>query len=167
MLLILLRFGNNIVPYFFPSMHEIFYADDDIDDIDIFAHAIKILKEKRSLLLDLHVFNDGNSLLQTIVNKGISNATVFLDINMPGKTGLQVLGEIRQMQSFRQTPVVMYSTSADADSISKSRSMGASLYAIKPNSFVEMNELLLKILNINWENHIVDDTNFVINKDRG
>ncbi len=146
-------------------MQEIYYVDDDVDDIDIFTHAINTLKQKRSLPVKLHVFTNGDSLLHSVSQlKERNGNTIFLDINMPGKTGFEVLHEIKNNDNLSWIPVVMYSTSSDINIINKSKSLGADLYAIKPNGFNEMNDLIIKVLNIDWAKFETNDDNFVINK---
>ncbi len=144
-------------------MPEIYYADDDRDDIDIFTEAVKVLRERSAAHVNLHVYHSGDSLIKGISERLVDTGTIFLDINMPGKTGFQVLCELKQIPLLQDIPVVMYSTSSDINIIRKSRSLGASLYAIKPNTFSEMNDLIVKVLSIDWATHIDSDDNFVIN----
>src|SRR5690606_23474195 len=61
---------------------------------------------------------------------------LFLDLNMPIKNGFECLAEIRNGQSpVRELIVMVLSTSRDPQSIKKAFRMGATYYAIKPNTY--------------------------------
>src|SRR5690606_14954228 len=122
-------------------MHEIHYADDDIDDIDIFTEAVKVVRERNSVNIDLFVYNTGENLLKAVRERKLVKGPLFLDINMPGKTGFQLLHEIKSNPNYSSIPIIMYSTSTDVNVIKKSQSLGANLYAVKPNTFNEMNDI--------------------------
>jgi len=67
---------------------------------------------------------------------------VFLDINMPGKSGLDVLEWLRENESTKRLVVIMMSGStADAD-IARAYALGANSYLLKP----ETREDLVKTL---------------------
>ncbi len=57
---------------------------------------------------------------------------VLLDINMPRKSGLQVLAEIRSDPRLRHLPVVMLSTSSAEQDVASAYRSGAQGYVTKP-----------------------------------
>jgi len=59
---------------------------------------------------------------------------VFLDINMPGVSGLTVLDTIRHSETGRNTPVVLLTTLGHAEDFDRGLSLGASAYLTKPLS---------------------------------
>ncbi len=58
---------------------------------------------------------------------------ILLDVNMPGKNGVQVLKEIRELDSDnRHIPVVMLTTEGQPHLIREARSAGAKAWLVKP-----------------------------------
>ncbi len=142
--------------------NEIFYVDDDIDDIEIFSDAVKALVTETKIQTDLHTYLNGQSFLKCIKERSLEKAAVILDINMPEKDGFEILTQIRNDPKLSKLPVVMYSTSADINSIKKSKELGANLYAVKPCTFKEVGRIINKILGIDWSAFTINDKNFLL-----
>jgi two-component system chemotaxis response regulator CheY len=66
-----------------------------------------------------------------IVRKG-SVAVVLADWNMPGKSGIEFLREMRAVQKTRDLPVVMMTSNNDPRQIEEARLAGVSSYLVKP-----------------------------------
>lgn len=125
----------------------IYLADDDLDDHDIFRMALnEVCKE-----CELFSVYNGEQLLQNLkAHPADSPDIIFLDLNIPGKGGMETLRNLRGNPYTASLPVVIYSTSADVSHASIVQSLGANLYFVKPNDFVKLKNTLLKILSINW-----------------
>ena len=136
----------------------IFYTDDDPDDQELFQYAVETLDGKQ----ELHLLNSGQALLDMLHNPPPTPNVIFLDLNMPGKNGFEVLFEIRAFEKFKNLPVVIFSTSNDDSVISKSFTMGASLYITKPLEFKDLIALLKKVLSFDWHIHKPSEANFVL-----
>lgn len=126
----------------------IYLADDDSDDRDFFADAM--------LEIDPHVIlkqaHDGMYLMDNLLRLSNSELPefIFLDINMPRKSGLECLEEIRNHNgTLKEVNVIMLSTSSDPENIQKAMELGATFYAVKPSSFEKLKSLLDDILNMN------------------
>lgn len=139
----------------------IFYADDDEDDLMFFNEAIEKITTDSKNQVFLHTHINGERLIDNIKNNKDCDGIVFLDINMPFKTGLELLEEIRKEPEIKKFPVVMYSTSSNMDTIKQCHSLGADFYVIKPSKFSELVNMISKFIQINWQNHQADITNFV------
>jgi DNA-binding response OmpR family regulator len=74
---------------------------------------------------------------------------VLLDIRMPGRYGWDVLTEIKKAPSLCQTPVIIFTASADPDSKKKALEMGAADYLIKPVSVRFFKECIARVLSRN------------------
>jgi two-component system, chemotaxis family, response regulator Rcp1 len=57
---------------------------------------------------------------------------VILDLNLPRKSGIEVLRECKSDQVLRKTPVVMLSSSVAQDDILRCYELGANAYVPKP-----------------------------------
>ena len=126
----------------------IFYTDDDKDDIAIFQDAVEEAGKEINLVVNF----DGGSLLHLLNNPPPSPAMVFLDWNMPGKNGDEVLSEIRATESLRNIPVLIFTTSSNAQYIDTARRLGANMYITKPNSFKDIVKIIRYCMTINWKN---------------
>lgn len=88
----------------------VLYAEDDQDDIDLIVDAFSPHKEN----LEIITVGDGFEALSYLTNlKPLepSPCLIMLDINMPRMNGKEALQRIRSMDRFRETPVVLFSTS--------------------------------------------------------
>jgi CheY-like chemotaxis protein len=85
----------------------ILIVDDDNDDIEIFTEAVKTISTEINCLRAC----DGTEAIQLLEN--INPDIIFLDINMPGMDGGECLSVIKKKETFKNLPVVIYSTSPD------------------------------------------------------
>jgi len=94
---------------------------------------------------------DGMHLMDSLLALSITELPefVFLDINMPGKTGLECLQGIRNLEgSLKEVNIVMLSTSSDPENIRRASKLGATFYAVKPNCFERLKSLLEDVLSM-------------------
>jgi DNA-binding response OmpR family regulator len=89
---------------------------------------------------------------------------VFLDLNMPIKSGMQSLKEIRSHKKLDSLSVAIYSTSSSERDIEETFINGANIYINKPNNFSKLKEAIEKVLQINWQYHTsnLDKSNFLL-----
>jgi CheY-like chemotaxis protein len=75
---------------------------------------------------------------------------LFLDLNMPIKSGKECLDEIRSDDKLLHLPVAIYSTSASRRDIDETYDKGADVYITKPCDYKELKKIILKVLGIDW-----------------
>lgn len=131
------------------SPKNIFLADDDEDDRMLFMDAVCDLE----LSVLVSAATDGAELLEMLSqNLHKLPEIIFLDINMPGKTGFECLKEIRSADGKLKTVrIVMLSTSKSPENIDLCYELGADFYAVKPSTFEGLKNLLLKIFNMDLQ----------------
>ena len=134
----------------------IFYTDDDEDDLSIFADAVESLSEK----IQLNTYNGGDKLLTAIYNPPPTPHVIFLDLNMPGKNGFDVLAELRNSDQ-KDIPVIIFSTSNEPGIIEKCRLLGANLFITKPVLMKDIVKSIQHALQINWAEFVPDTKSFV------
>lgn len=134
-------------------MNKIFFADDDPDDLLLFAQAMEDLKQ------EFEVFYSGDNIEDHLEEPSM----ILLDINMPRRTGFEILEIIRSRYSKLQLPVIMFTTSADESMIEKSKAYGANLFLVKPQSFWDLTHALKSVLKMDW----TDEANeFVLSREK-
>ena len=135
----------------------IFYTDDDPDDVDFFKEAAMSIESSFKIFTQ----KSGMVLLKLLESTSIKPDILFLDLNMPGITGFEVLQKIRNSKNYKTLPVIIFSTSNDKKTIEKSFDLGASFYITKPNDFVSLKNSIAYTMNINWDTFIPKKDNFV------
>ncbi|MBF4519429.1 response regulator, partial [Flavobacterium sp. ANB] len=106
--------------------------------------------------------HDGMHLMEILDTlTGPLPEVIFLDINMPGKSGFDCLEEIRYHKGIiNKLKIIMFSTSSDPGNIEKAQELGATFYAVKPSTFQDLKSLLQKILEIDLSTAQVNRKNF-------
>ena len=73
---------------------------------------------------------------------------LFLDLNMPRKTGFECLAEIKQHHKLKQLPVIIFSTSFDNTIANKLHEQGAHFYIRKPAEFSDLKNIISESLKL-------------------
>jgi len=120
----------------------IFLADDDEDDTFLFQEALGQIP----LLTDLVIAENGMELMKKLGSTEQVPDLIFLDMNMPVKNGLECLQELRRSDIYKETPVVILSTSVAGYLLEDAYNAGANLYIQKPTSFSNLVTILKKCL---------------------
>lgn len=125
----------------------ILLADDDDDDCLLFEEALKEVSGN----IQLTTAKDGTHLMR-ILNHTVPPApdVIFLDLNMPTKNGFECLDEIKITPKLKNIPVVIFSTSANPETIDKVYEKGANFYICKPGTFFLLKKAILHVLSIDW-----------------
>ena len=91
---------------------------------------------------DSREFKDARSAAQALLEGNMPNM-MFLDINMPEVSGLDLLQFIRQRSTWQNTPVLMISSESQDARVEQAIRMGADGYVFKPVSFDDL-EMAIK-----------------------
>lgn len=67
---------------------------------------------------------------------------IITDVNMPGKDGITLVREVRQLPQFSATPVLVMSTDSQKHLLEEARTAGASGWLMKP---VKQEDLLTAV----------------------
>ena len=122
-------------------------ADDDEDDRALFRERIIEIGAN----VELSTVKDGFQLMHALSEAEWLPDVIFLDLNMPYKSGKECLNEIRQNAKLKHIPIVIFSTSNSEIDIEETFKKGANLYFKKPIDFNLQKTLVRKILAINWK----------------
>ncbi len=111
-------------------------VEDNHGDVELFRNAFEELNTGLKLDVAFHNGNIPNVLAE--LNATEPNTVpkiIFLDINLPGLSGLDILGRIRQAKQIAFLPVVILTSSGNPVDIEKAYELGASGYIVKPHDF--------------------------------
>ena len=139
----------------------IILAEDDKDDQLFFKTAFRDLKLDYSLA----ICNDGVELINYLNSIDEVPHMIFLDLQMPGKNGMQCLKEIRGESKYRDMTVAIYTSLASAEYHEETFINGANVFIKKPRELSQLKKILLEVVYINWQ-YICDGLNkenFMIN----
>jgi len=123
-------------------------ADDDKDDRNDFIEAFESLK----ISTTVETLKNGVQLMKYLNNPSTKLPhLLFLDLNMPKKSGLDCLLEIKQIERLKHLTVVIYSTSSSEKDIEDTFLHGANIYIKKPAHLTVLKKTLLHVLTLNWQ----------------
>jgi CheY-like chemotaxis protein len=126
-------------------------ADDDVDDCDFFRDAL----DDYPVTTTLTIVHNGVELMKLLTQKGYKlPRALYLDLNMPRKSGFECLSEIKLNQTLKQLPVIIFSTSFDREIVKLLHQRGANFYIRKPAEFSNFKKIILKSITL-----IVEDKN--------
>jgi two-component system, chemotaxis family, response regulator Rcp1 len=119
-----------------PKHIEILLVEDSPADVVITQDA---LIEAR-FLNHIHVVDDGVAALtflrkQTPYDDAPRPDLILLDLNLPRKSGREVLAEIKADPALQTIPVVVLTTSQADDDVWKAYELHANCYVVKPLDF--------------------------------
>lgn len=135
-------------------------ADDDIDDCRFFDRALKEL----SISCNLKIVMDGEELMQLLTTETAEIPDVlFLDINMPRKSGTECLEEIKKIERLKNLPVVILSTSNSTEKIILHFEIGAKVYIQKPKDFSQLKQVIHHSIPISTEDIAKGKLKYVLN----
>src|ERR1700704_4862479 len=122
---------------------KILVVDDETDVRVLFEQRFR--KEIRSGEMEFAFAFSGEEAL-TYLNRHEHEAVLILsDINMPGMSGLELLGHIKQ-KYLKPPPVVMMITAyGDSENYNAAKRLGADDFLTKPVDFVLLKEKLKNI----------------------
>jgi CheY-like chemotaxis protein len=137
----------------------ILVAEDDDDDYVFFSMAV----EEVEIAVALSRAEDGEILMR-MLQEQIPDI-LFLDLQMPLKSGQECLREIRQDRRYDQLPIIIYSSFSDPDNIEQCFREAANLYSIKPDSLRGLVDVIKRVLSVDWKKmgYFPGRADFVIN----
>jgi len=124
----------------------ILLVEDNPGDVDLVREALSDAKVKNRL----HVTTDGVEAMKFLRRQdNYADAPcpdlILLDLNLPKKSGREVLSEIRSDQELDTLPVVILTSSKEEEDIVKSYKLHANCYISKPVDFEQFMKVVQSI----------------------
>ena len=126
---------------------KIFLAEDDPEDIEFFTDIVTEISPN----IKISVAKNGVQLMGLFESEEQLPDFIFLDLNMPIKTGFECLNEIRSFEKWNFIKIVILSTSSHPAQVEELYKMGADLYLKKPTDYNKLKIMLNKCLRMEWE----------------
>jgi len=124
---------------------DILLVEDESFEVELTLHALR--KHCPACLID--VVRDGEEALDYLFYRGAfeqrSSAQprlVLLDINLPRKSGIEVLATLKSDLNLRSLPVVMLTSSLDTGDVEDCYRIGANGYVVKPLDFGRFDQVV-------------------------
>ena len=129
-------------------VYRIIVVEDNPADVYLLRRALS----QAGLQCDLTVIDDGADALayiQSSAQGGPRPDLAVLDLNLPGHSGIEVLGSVRQSKNLTDLPVVVMTSSASLPERRQVEQLGVSRFITKPhdlNDFLQIGEVLKEVL---------------------
>lgn len=132
------------------AMAELLLVEDNLADIRLTREVLGVW----SLPHNLSVVQTGEEALSFLRREGVHSAKpainlVLLDLNLPGKSGFELLGEIKRDVKLRHIPVIVLTTSFMEADVREAYDAHANCYIVKPIDLVEF-ERVSKAIETFW-----------------
>jgi CheY-like chemotaxis protein len=127
---------------------DVLLVEDDEGDVLMTKEAFEYHKIRNRL----HVVSDGEQALRFLRRIGAyadapRPGLILLDVNLPRRSGLEVLAELKRDEELLVIPVVMLTTSRAEEDILRSYSLHANAFVTKPVDFEHFIEAIRQIDN--------------------
>jgi CheY-like chemotaxis protein len=124
-------------------------VEDDLNDIFLVKRAFKLT----GLRVPLQIVTDGQEAISYLKGDGkYADRTahpfpylIVMDINMPRKSGFEVLEWVKRDSLLRRIPIVIVSSSDNPAEINRAYELGANAYMVKPMDFLAVEHLFQSI----------------------
>ena len=124
----------------------ILLVDDDLEDQFIFCDALETVDNTEPVHIECSGV-DALEYLSTLPHQQLP-CVVLADLNMPKMNGSELLKELKRADSFRNIPVIIYTTSVNESEKEACLRLGAYDYITKPMSYHQSIEVAKMIVNL-------------------
>jgi len=123
------------------SKPHILIVEDNPGDLFILQEALSELKFNP----EISIARDGQQAIEMIIDEGLNPTILLLDINLPRKSGFEVIVAIKQSSKSMQIPIIIFTTSSSPEDIKKAYALGASSYLCKASDIDETIDIMTKM----------------------
>ncbi len=122
---------------------DILLVEDNPGDVRLIKEALNSTNIRNML----HIVCDGIEAMNFLRREGkykeaVRPDVILLDLNLPRKSGLEVLEEIKADTELKRIPVIILTTSMDEEDVLKSYNLHANCFVTKPTGLTQFNEVI-------------------------
>lgn len=125
---------------------KIVVCDDNWAESPLFEYTLRNI----GVNYELDWVDSGLELLIYLTTAEILPDIIFLDVNMPGKSGIQCLEEVRSNRKWNHIPIIIQSFAGPTKDIEAAFSGGADLFILKSDFSKDFQQILKTILQRDW-----------------
>ena len=133
------------------SHRAILVVEDDSNDILLLERAFR----RANLTTRLHIVSNGEEAISYLKGERPYSdredyplpELVLLDLNLPRKSGFEVLAWVRDHDEFKNLPIIVLTSSRRMLDVDQAYALGASSYLAKPSGNYDRLALALRDLN--------------------
>ena len=124
-------------------------VEDNADDRDLLLRQLR----KTGMADQVKFISDGKEALLYLTEPD-SPATdeeliaIFLDLNLPSISGLEVLRSLRQNEERQETPVIVMTSSNDPRDLEECRRLNVTQYVSKPVTFTSFSKAVADVFHL-------------------
>jgi CheY-like chemotaxis protein len=131
-----------------PHPVKIVVCDDNWAESPLFEHTLRNI----GVNYELDWVEGGIELLVHLTTTEVLPDIIFLDVNMPGKSGIQCLEDIRSNRKWNHIPIVIQSFAGPTKDIEAAFNAGADLFILKSDFSKGFQQTLKTVLQRDWTN---------------
>jgi len=135
----MLRAGSGGRPF------EVLLVEDNPGDVRLAMEALRAGELSKTI----HVAQDGVEALEFLQGRAEGKEPlpdlILLDLNLPKKSGHDVLAAIRADRTLREIPVIIFTSSAAGPDVRRAYALHANCYITKPPGLTELMETIRQI----------------------
>ena len=125
-----------------------------VEDSKADAVLVRQLLQNHDVRLEVHIVENGDDAVSFLWQRGTYYGApipdlILLDLNIPRKSGLEVLADIKRDPVLKCVPVIVLTSSASDSDVWHAYSSGANLYCRKPCD-LDKTERLIETLVEGW-----------------
>ena len=120
-------------------------AEDNPDDSMLFSLAADV----SGIFMNVSLAENGDMLLEFLHHK-MRPALIFLDLDLPKRTGKDCIKAIRSDREFDSIPIIIYSGTSNNDDVDECFNCGANYFVVKPGNFEGIVRMFQKVFRIDF-----------------
>jgi len=118
---------------------DIVLIEDEVSTIELLKEAFR----DSGMNVDLEVHHNGDAALKALRSRqGSPPQIILLDLNLPGKSGIDILKELKQGRDTKVIPVIILTNSQSSEDVLRAYANHANAYIRKPMGFDQLVEVL-------------------------
>ena len=123
-------------------------VEDNADDRDLLLRQLR----KSGMATHVKFISNGKEALEFLTKARATLAdeliAIFLDLKLPGLSGLELLRRLRSMDDLKGTPVIVMTSSNDPEHLDECRRLQVSNYVSKPVTFTSFSKAVADVFHL-------------------
>lgn len=127
---------------------EVLLVEDSQSDVDLIKESLL----DNGASCNLNVVNDGFDVIKYLKRKDLFMGSIrpdliLLDLNLPNRTGFEILEELKLDADLKSIPIIILTSSEASIDINRCYKLYANAYIVKPNNLAGFRNIVKQIEN--------------------